>query len=105
MFFFLFFVFLPILEYLVTTNDIAHDDALVQCCGCFEYRTEYEPYTGDSYTLVRNHPLFIISDSERESLMEHAFCQALRSKKYTQFGRYLLIFSFIGTHGLSCDGV
>jgi hypothetical protein len=27
--------------------------------------------------------------------MEHPFCQALRSKKYSQFGRYLLVLSFI----------
>ena len=82
-------------NHLASTGNITDDGALVQCCGCFSYRTEYEPYTGDSYTLVRNHPLFIISESENQLLMEHPFCQALRSNKYAQFGRYLLIFSFI----------
>ncbi|CAF0747482.1 unnamed protein product [Rotaria sp. Silwood1] len=76
-------------------GNITNNDALVTCCGIFKYRTEYEPYTGDSYTLVRNHPLFIISDSENQSLMEHSFCQTLRRKKYSQFGQYLLILSFI----------
>ena len=71
------------------------DGARVRCCGCFTYRSAYEPYTGDSYTLVRNHPLFIISESQNQSLMEHPFCQALREKKYSHFGRYLLVLSFI----------
>ena len=71
------------------------DGARVQCCGCFTYRSAYELYTGDSYTLVRNHPLFIISESQNRSLMEHPFCQALRRKKYSHFGRYLLVLSFI----------
>ncbi|CAF1120790.1 unnamed protein product [Rotaria sordida] len=79
----------------VVTSDITSDGALVKCCGIFKYRTEYEPYTGDSYTLVRNHPLFIISDSDNQSLMEHSFCQTLRAKKYSEFGQYLLVLSFI----------
>ncbi|CAF2588467.1 unnamed protein product [Rotaria sp. Silwood2] len=79
----------------VKTSNITDNGALVKCCGVFKYRTKYEPYTGDSYTLVRNHPLFIVSDSENQSLMEHSFCQTLRARKYSQFGQYLLVFSFI----------
>ena len=90
-----FFILKLIFYYLDVTSNRTKDGALIQCCGCFSYRTEYEPYTGDSYTLVRDHPLFIVSESNSQLLMEHPFCQALRSKKYSQFGRYLLIFSFI----------
>lgn len=83
------------MSFLDVSPDLTKDGARAQCCGCFTYRSGYESYTGDAYTLVRNHPLFIISESENQSLMEHSFCQALRGKKYSQFGRYLLVLSFI----------
>jgi len=84
------------MNFILASNDNrTTNDALVRCCTCSSYRTEYELYTDDSYTLVRNHPLFIISESENQSLMEHPFCQALRTHKYAQFGRYLLFLSFL----------
>lgn len=75
-------------------DDVEDEDTL-KCCYCFNYRTKYSPYTGDAYVLVRNHPLFIASESKEEILMEHPFMRALRWKKYSLFGQYLLILSSI----------
>jgi hypothetical protein len=75
-------------------DENTHEDAL-KCCYCFKYRTKYSPYTRDAYVLVRNHPLFIVSESEEESLMEHPYMRALRWKKFSVFGQYLLYLSSI----------
>jgi hypothetical protein len=61
------------------------------------------PYTRDSYTLVRNHPIFLISlQNACPELLEHPYNVHLRTSMFAQFGRWALIlamllyFSFLG---------
>jgi hypothetical protein len=86
-------------------------NAIFGCCGSANFckstvedenQKEYAeshrnpPYTHDAYTLVRNHPLFIVSEqSSYPDLMQHNFHTMLRKKLYHRFGSYWLAFSFL----------
>ncbi|CAF4098910.1 unnamed protein product [Adineta steineri] len=55
-----------------------------------------EPYTRDAYTLVRNHPLMIVSQqSAYPQLMAHQFHILLRKKMFRRFSTFWLAFSFL----------
>ncbi|CAF1041066.1 unnamed protein product [Adineta steineri] len=55
-----------------------------------------EPYTRDAYTLVRNHPLMIVSQqSAYPELMAHQFHILLRKKMFRRFSTFWLAFSFL----------
>lgn len=58
-----------------------------------------DPYTNDSYTLLRNHPLLIVAKCKHIRLMEHDYCTQLGIEKFRRFG--LILFSiFFVTHVL-----
>ncbi len=68
------------------------------CCFCCTdpdtNKNHSKPYTDNSYTLVRNHPLFIASQqSSCPELIQHPFNICLRKKKFYMFGIYLLLLS------------
>jgi hypothetical protein len=68
------------------------------CCFCCidpnKTHVASEPYTDDSYTLVRNHPLFIAAQqSSCRELIQHPYNICLRKKKFYMFGIYLLLLS------------
>ncbi|CAF4102655.1 unnamed protein product, partial [Adineta steineri] len=55
-----------------------------------------KPYTRDAYTLVRNHPLMIVSQqSAYPQLMAHQFHILLRKKMFRRFSTFWLAFSFL----------
>jgi hypothetical protein len=55
-----------------------------------------KPYTRDAYTLVRNHPLIIVSEqSDYPQLMEHPFHIMLRKKMFRRFSTWWLALSFL----------
>jgi hypothetical protein len=61
------------------------------------------PYTKDSYTLVRNHPLFLISlQDDCPELLDHPYNAQLRTSMFRTFGTWaltlamLLYLSFVG---------
>ena len=55
-----------------------------------------ELYTHNAYTLVRNHPLLIVSQqSNCPKLMEQQFHIVLRKKMFRRFCMYWLSFSFV----------
>lgn len=52
-------------------------------------------YTTDAYTLVRNHPLIIVSQQHKERyLTQHPFHITLRRSKFNSFGTVLFFLSF-----------
>jgi hypothetical protein len=56
-----------------------------------------EPYTNNSYTLVRNHPLFVAAQQSKcPELIEHRYHTCLRNDKFFMFGAYVLgLFSIL----------
>ncbi|CAF1527151.1 unnamed protein product [Adineta ricciae] len=53
-------------------------------------------YSRDSYTLVRNNPLFIVSEQNKHpKLVAHRFHLHLRKKIFRRFSTYWLAFSFL----------
>jgi hypothetical protein len=53
-------------------------------------------YTNDSYTLVRNNPLFIAGEQTQcPDLVQHPYNIFLRDQSYYLFGLWILLFSFI----------
>ena len=57
---------------------------------------ERKPYSLDAYTLVRNHPLMIVSQQTHCSeLIEHEFHIKLRTRMFKQFGSWWLAFSLL----------
>ncbi|CAF1173022.1 unnamed protein product [Adineta ricciae] len=67
------------------------------CCNSSVQSEDHihKPYTKDSYTLVRNHPLFIVSQqSKYPDLLADPFHLKLRKKMFQRFSRYWLLFSF-----------
>jgi len=56
----------------------------------------HRPYTRDAYTLVRNHPLVLVSQqSSCPDLMAHSFHISLRIRIFRRFGTWWLTFSFL----------
>jgi len=76
------------------SNDVFDDDPM----------NERElPYTKDAYTLVRNHPLFLISlQNDCPELLDHPYNRQLLKTMFRTFGTYalalamLLYLSFVG---------
>jgi hypothetical protein len=76
------------------SNDVFDDDPM----------NELElPYTKDAYTLVRNHPLFLISlQNDCPELLDHPYNRQLLKTMFRTFGTYalalamLLYLSFVG---------
>ncbi len=54
-----------------------------------------QTYTEDSYTLVRNHPLLLMSQCKQMQLMGHDFCIKLRKTKFRQFSVVLFSVFFL----------
>ncbi|CAF0917111.1 unnamed protein product [Didymodactylos carnosus] len=52
-------------------------------------------YTNDSYTLVRNHPLLLLSQCEQTKLMSHDYCIQLRKEKFRRFNVYVFGIVFL----------
>ncbi|CAF0926882.1 unnamed protein product [Adineta steineri] len=69
------------------------------CCSRHDYDKKSnigEPYTRDSYTLVRNHPMMLVSEqSAYPKLMAHQYHVWLRKKIFRRFSTYWLAFSFL----------
>ncbi|CAF1286521.1 unnamed protein product [Adineta steineri] len=53
------------------------------------------PYTPFAYTLLRNHPLMLMSQCSQEKLITHPLCLALRKAKFRRFSRWILLLSFL----------
>ncbi|CAF1492509.1 unnamed protein product [Adineta steineri] len=53
------------------------------------------PYTPSAYTLLRNHPLMLMSQCSQEKLITHPLCLALRKAKFRRFSRWILLLSFL----------
>ncbi|CAF3841205.1 unnamed protein product [Rotaria sp. Silwood1] len=66
------------------------------CCQCCSLKSNIKDgYTTDAYTLVRNHPLFIVSLQEKQiDLTQHPFHILLRRTKLKSFGLILFNISF-----------
>ncbi len=75
------------------------------CChsndiGCYGRSKTKEPhneqwYTNDAYTLVRNHPLFIVSQQwDSPELVQHFYHTHLRQTKLRSFGLLFFILSY-----------
>jgi hypothetical protein len=67
------------------------------CCCCYKgKKTDKEEwYTNDAYTLVRNHPLFIVSlQWHSPTLVQHFYHTHLRQTKLRSFGLVFFILSF-----------
>jgi len=67
------------------------------CCFYCSHEDKNESnikrYTDNSYTLVRNHPLFIVSQQAScPNLIYHPYNIYLREQKFHMFGIYLLLF-------------
>jgi hypothetical protein len=70
------------------------------CCRQAKSGTQVHdslPYTDDAYTVVRNHPLFIVSQQLLCSeLLEHPYNTRLRDRWFSQYGFYFIRgFAFI----------
>jgi hypothetical protein len=67
------------------------------CCSkATKNEDEEEWYTNDAYTLVRNHPLFIVSQQKNcPKLIEHDYHTHLRQTKLRSFGLSFFIASFL----------
>ncbi|CAF1423214.1 unnamed protein product [Adineta steineri] len=64
------------------------------CCKSKINIKKYEWYTTDAYTLVRNHPLFIVSQqSKSPTLVQHFYHTHLRQTKLRSFGLLFFILS------------
>ena len=73
-----------------------HSNGLGCSCCCKAKKNEKEDwYTDDAYTLVRNHPLFIVSQQKNCPLItEHFYHTHLRQEKLRSFGLLPFIISF-----------
>ncbi len=60
--------------------------------GARDYR---QPYTDDSYTLIRNHPLLLMAQCQQMSLMCLDFCTQLRAAKFRRFSRWFFALIFL----------
>ncbi len=54
-----------------------------------------QPYTNDSYTLIRNHPLLLMAQCQQMSLMSLDFCTKLRAAKFRRFSRWFFALIFL----------
>lgn len=65
------------------------------CCSKAEENEKEEWYTNDAYTLVRNHPLFVVSQQKNcPKLVQHFYHTHLRQTKLRSFGLLFFIISF-----------
>ncbi|CAF1382057.1 unnamed protein product [Adineta ricciae] len=73
-----------------------HPTGFEGCCGYRNRRVDKEEcYTNDAYTLVRNHPLFIVSQQTHSpELVQHFYHTHLRQVKLRSFGLVFFIFSY-----------
>ncbi|CAF3996479.1 unnamed protein product [Adineta steineri] len=53
------------------------------------------PYTPIPYTILRNHPLMLMSQCNQEKLMSHPLCVALRKAKFRRFSTWVLVLFFL----------
>ncbi|CAF1104808.1 unnamed protein product [Adineta steineri] len=79
-------------------NAIYDCSCSTSCCNTTvhdENDSDNEPYTRDAYTLVRNHPLLIVSQqSTYPKLMAHQYHKSLLRKIFRRFGTYWLALPF-----------
>ncbi len=73
-----------------------HSNDLEYRCCCKSKKTDKEEwYTNDAYTLVRNHPLFIVSlQWQAPTLVQHFYHTHLRQTKLRSFGLVFFILSY-----------
>ena len=68
-------------------------------CGCCHQTKKHQKeewYTNDAFTLVYNHPLFIVSEQKNSpELIQHIYHTHLRQTKLLSFGIWLFISSFL----------
>jgi hypothetical protein len=53
------------------------------------------PYTDDSYTLIRNHPLLLMAQCQQMDLMSLDFCTKLRAAKFNRFSGWVFALIFL----------
>ncbi|KAK3773373.1 hypothetical protein RRG08_023251 [Elysia crispata] len=59
-----------------------------------ELSPDAQPYSSDSNVLKKNHPLFLMIQSERETLLAHPLVTSLLQHKWNALGSFFYYFSF-----------
>lgn len=59
-----------------------------------ELSPDAQPYTSDSNVLKKNHPLFLMIQNERETLLGHPLVTSLLQHKWNALGSFFYYFSF-----------